>query len=813
VVRIAAPGAGVAARVVGFIGKRRRGFSKHGGLRKAERFRYSARVDILADLNEPQRQAVTHVDGPLLVLAGAGSGKTRVITRRVAWLMRQGIAPWNILAITFTNKAAGEMRQRVEALSCPRGATVSTFHALCARLLREFADAAGLDPNYSIYDRDDQLRIVKEAMDTVKIDASSLAPSRVHGIISNAKNELKSVERFAAESQEDSVGKRVARVYEDYERLLKKNNALDFDDLLLRVARLLRDRQEIRELLGHRYRYVLIDEYQDTNRAQYVIAHGIAVEHENICVTGDPDQSIYRWRGADIRNILEFETDYPDAVVVRLEENYRSTAPVLAAASRLIARNAQRKPKTLWTRREGGPPVRVLRCDDEHAEAAAVAEAIRRYGEGGGRYDDVAVFYRVNALSRVMEDALRKGGTAYRVARGVEFYNRKEIRDVLAYLRLLVNPSDDLSCVRVINTPARGIGAATVTRLVDEAERRGVSLLELCRAPQETCLGNAAARRAAKFAEIMAGLAATAGKPGLTVREIVAAVLEDSGLEASHDGSEENRQALMNVRELVSTAAEFDAGNEGAGLRDFLNQVALVSDVDRFEGNTGAVTLMTLHAAKGLEFRMVFMIGCEEGLLPFQRAGEVSGPGEAMQAIEEERRLAFVGMTRSMDELTMSCVKTRMIRGITAAQVVSPFLNEIGAEGVEWEDRTNEQGGGQGGRGGMHERYGFRRGGGRRRSGGGFYADSDERREIETACDAQVDAAAAPPLDEAPEYPAEYHALKVGCRVRHPQFGAGKVVALRSPWPETRAEILFDRDGHKTIHLKFVKLVVLDEWA
>ena len=410
-------------------------------------------MDLLSDLNEPQREAVRHVDGPLLVLAGAGSGKTRVITRRVAHLIEQGIPPWQVLAITFTNKAAGEMRERVVALGTPRGATVSTFHALCARLLREFAEPAGLGRDFTIYDRNDQLKLVKEAMAKLDLPTDRLPPAKVHAAISNAKNDLQTPEAYARQAG-DFFAKKVVEVYRQYEKLLAANNALDFDDLLLRVVYLMRDRQDIRELLGRRYKYILIDEYQDTNHAQYLLAHGMAMEHENLCATGDPDQSIYAWRGADISNIMEFEQDYPNAKVVRLEENYRSCTPILASASRLIARNTRRKDKTLWTRREGGAKVRLLQCPDEHAEAREVASASPPTTPAAGNGATWPSSTASTPCRAVLEKALREQVIPYAIARGVEFYNRKEIKDVLAYLRLMANPADDLACERIINVPA-----------------------------------------------------------------------------------------------------------------------------------------------------------------------------------------------------------------------------------------------------------------------------------------------------------------------------------------------------------------------
>ncbi len=733
-------------------------------------------MDLLADLNEPQRQAVTHVDGPLLILAGVGSGKTRVVARRVAYLISQGIAPWGVLAITFTNKAAGEMRRRVEHLQVQRNATICTFHSLCARLLREFASEVNLSPNFTIYDRDDQVRLAKDVMGHLDLKTGNFSPSRIHGTISRAKNDLQSCEDFA-KAAEDFYHRTVASIYRGYEEALAANNALDFDDLLLRMAFLLRDRPDIRELLSRRYQYILIDEYQDTNRAQYILAHGIAMDHENICATGDPDQSIYAWRGADIRNILEFEADYPNAKVIRLEENYRSVRPILDAASRLIAHNRMRKEKALWTRRQGGVDVRVVVCDSEHAEAEQLVRRIGEYRNRGLPYSDVAIFYRLNAQSRVMEQKLMEGGIPYRIARGVEFYNRKEIKDVLAYLRLLVNPADDLSCARIINTPARGIGATTLKRLGELATVRGLSLLEACRHASQATLSPTAAKRVERFCELIAELAGDLDRP---VREITEDVVRKSGLaEALRAG--ETEDAYANVGELISTAAEFDATSDpdSSGLGDYLQRISLISDVDHMEGSSGAVTLMTLHAAKGLEFPVVFIIGCEGGLLPFERSDDQAWQREAPNHVqlEEERRLAFVGMTRAKDELTLSCARIRMIRGRRTPQTASMFLDEIGTEGVKWEDLTTPR-----------SRPAAR--------GGGFYADSEERAIIEA-------------MDDGPSYPPEYEHLAEGCLVRHPQFGIGRVLKLTQRWPDTRATIDFERLGPKKIVLAKTHLELL----
>ena len=743
-------------------------------------------MDLLADLNEPQRKAVCLVDGPLLVLAGAGSGKTRVIARRVAHLIAQGIRPRHILAITFTNKAAGEMARRVAQLRTPSGATICTFHSLCARLLREFADQAGVSRNFSIYDRADQLRLVKEVMTRANLRTGSLSPGRLHAAISKAKNALQGPGALAAEGK-DPYWATVAKIHREYDKALTANNALDFDDLLLRVASMMRDRPELREFLGQRYRYVLIDEYQDTNRAQYVIAHGIVLDHENICVTGDPDQSIYAWRGADISNILEFESDYPAATVIRLEENYRSTEPILNAASRLIGHNTLRKDKALWTRREGGADVAILFCDDHQAEASLVAQRIAGLRAEGIAYDDVAIFYRLNSLSRVMEQTLLNSGIPYRIARGVEFYNRKEVKDVLAYLRVMVNPSDDLSCTRIVNVPTRGIGRTTVARLAALAEDKSIGFLDACDRAEAAGFPKAAEKKVKAFAELIAELRGEMDKP---VREIMEAVVSRSGLEASLSGDQESREAYANIEELISTAEEFDntALENARSLFDYLNQVSLVSDVDHVEGGGGAVSLMTLHAAKGLEFPSAFIIGCEDGLLPFSRGdGEGNGwSSESLAQMEEERRLAFVGMTRAKDRLTLTCARQRMVRGRTKPQAASPFLSEIGTGDVNVEDLTTP----------AHKP----RPGRRRKPRGGFYADVAERNAIEAAC------------HEAQDFPPEYEYLKPGCRVHHPMFGLGEVVTISShPWPDTRATIQFDRLGRKKIVLNKAHLELLSE--
>ncbi len=737
-------------------------------------------VDLLSDLNESQRQAVTCVNGPLLVVAGAGSGKTRVITRRVGYMVEQGIAPWHILAITFTNKAAGEMRQRVASLGMTSGATVCTFHSLCVRLLREFADPAGLSRNFSIYDSDDQLRCIKRAMEASEVPTSNVPPGAIHSTISRAKNALQDAPTFAAAAKE-FFDKTVAKVYRQYERLLAESKALDFDDLLMRMAFLLRDHPEVRQELAQRYTHILIDEYQDTNHAQYVIAHGIAMEHENICATGDPDQSIYAWRGADIRNIMEFEADYPNAQVVRLEHNYRSTAPILQAASNLISHNRQRKHKQLIAVREGGADVQIVRLFDEKAEADEVGRTVMRLKSEGLAYSDMAIFYRVNALSRVLEEALRRHGIAYQIARGVEFYNRAEIKDVLAYLRLLSNPFDAVSCRRVINVPARGIGATTLGRLEAAAESRGISLLEACSAPEQAGLGSGAAGKVKVFAELIKRLTAA---PVKSIREVIEQVIKQAGIEEYLKKDEQEKQAWENVQELVSSAKEFDEENEHATLADYLQQVSLVADIDSLDPAAGAVTLMSLHAAKGLEFPVVFVVGCEDGLLPFQRAN--GQPAD----IEEERRLAFVGMTRARDRLFLTSAQYRNIRGMQTRQVESSFLNEIGSDGVTRLDKAPQ---GPALRHRPMDVDTFNRG--VKRHADGFFEEVDQRAAIEA-----IEAI------EERHISSRFAGIRIGRRVRHPIFGIGVVQQVHGQGDEARAVVEFPQLGCKTLILAYARL-------
>lgn len=638
---------------------------------------------ILEGLTESQRRAVLHREGPLLVLAGPGSGKTRVITCRIAMLIHSGVRPSQICAITFTNKAAQEMRQRVLSMGVPAGSHLSTFHSLCVRILRLYGSAAGIEPTFSIYDESDQLRCMKEAVAACQISSSNFSPARMLSIISRLKNDLEDEEAFASRVN-DFFGQTVASIYRKYQEILRRNQALDFDDLLVQTALLMRNFPPIRRELSERFRYLLIDEYQDTNHAQYQIARGLAAGHGNICVTGDPDQSIYRWRGADIGNILAFEQDWPNAAVIKLEENFRSTPNILRRADRLIVGNKKRKAKTLIPTRPEGEDVVIRVCEDEQDEAEQVAADVSGLLNQGVSPQEIAVFYRVNAMSRSVEEAFIRRRIPYQVVRGVEFYARKEVKDFLSYLKLIVNPSDDVAFVRAISTHSRGIGDKTIERLQEYASRNRLPLLAAAgQAGRIETIASGTRKRLMEVASLFERFRKELDQEASAM--IMNRVFAESGLSKAFEeaGDEE---AIENINELINAAAEYDRTAEKPSLTDFLQSIALYSDTDAFDPNAGRVSLMTLHAAKGLEFSCVFIIGLEEGMLPHERSLE-GGPDE----MEEERRLFFVGMTRAKDRLMVSYARHRLLRGQLLRSVPSPFLYEIGFAGeTQVRDRTDD---------------------------------------------------------------------------------------------------------------------------
>lgn len=621
-------------------------------------------------LTESQKKAVFHKDGPLLILAGPGSGKTRVITHRVVALIEEGVRPYNICAITFTNKAAEEMRQRAYALGAPSGVLLSTFHSLCVRILRQYSLQANLKPNFSIYDASDQKRCIKQALKDCQFDTANFAPSKMAAAISTLKNNTENIEEFA-ENADSYFSKVLAKVYKCYQHILAERNALDFDDLLMRTALLLEKDSQVRTEISNRYKYILVDEYQDTNQAQYKIAKLMASTHNNICATGDPDQSIYRWRGADIRNILAFESDYPDAAVIKLEENFRSTPNILEAADKLIAVNQNRKEKTLIATRPPGTQIISANYEDERKEAEAVANEIAKLTCKGIDPRQIAVFYRVNSMSRVLEEALIKSQIPYQIVRGVEFYGRKEIRDVLAYLKILVNPEDQVALLRVINTPARGIGKTTIDRVKAYAVQNHSILWDtLKKASQIDTLPNAPKAKIAMFVNMIEQFKKTADGP---VAALIENVFDKSGLKNFFQAAQvPDKNEIENVNELINAAGKFDKESENPTLIDYLQQISLFSDADAYDSSNRQVALMTLHASKGLEFDNVFIIGLEEGLLPHERSSD------DQDQMEEERRLFFVGITRTKSRLHISYARYRTVYGQMIRTIPSPFLFEAG---------------------------------------------------------------------------------------------------------------------------------------
>ncbi len=642
-------------------------------------------TDWLKDLNDTQRAAVEHTEGPLLIIAGAGSGKTRVLTYRIAYLLEvKGVPPRSILAVTFTNKAAREMRERVTNLIGPAGEQVwvGTFHATCVQILRRHADRLGFPRHFLIFDTADQLAAVKETLKELNLDPKRFDPRGMLSAISAAKNELLDPAGFTAKAT-DFWERTVARVYEGYQAKLKQNGAFDFDDLIMATVRLFRDDETVLRLYQDRFRYLMVDEYQDTNHAQYVLVNLLAGRHRNLCVVGDADQSIYRFRGADIRNILDFERDYPDATVIKLEQNYRSTKRILEAANEVIANNLDRPDKNLWTDNPDGDPVVFYQAGNEREEAAFVGDEIRRgVLEEGRSYRDFAILYRTHAQSRTFEEEFIRRGLPYRIVSGVRFYERKEIKDLLAYLRLIFNPYDSLSLRRVINVPKRGIGDATVARLDDYAASVGMPLYEALGDDAALAeLSPAAASRVRAFYGLVEGWRQLVGSAGLTA--LAERVLEESGYlaELHAERTVEAEARVENLKEFLSVTRQFEF-EQGQDLGEFLEHVALVSDVDAYDAGADSVTLMTLHAAKGLEFPVVFLVGMEEGVFPHSRA--VMEPGE----LEEERRLCYVGMTRAKERLYLTCAQFRMLYGEPTASVVSRFVGEIPSHLVE--DRSAE---------------------------------------------------------------------------------------------------------------------------
>ena len=752
----------------------------------------------LAGLTSSQRSVVDHRGGPLLVNAGPGSGKTTVVTHRIASLIADGVAPWRILGLTFTNKAAQEMRGRVEALLEHAGLTVDgvllcTFHSFGARLMRTLPEDFGVPARFVILDAADQKTAIKQAIRAANLDPKSFTPASIGSAISAAKNELKDAEAYESEAV-DFLTRAVAKTYHEYEARLKVQEAVDFDDLLMRPAVALRDQPQLRARLTQRWTHLLIDEYQDTNFAQFLVADLLVSEARNVTVVGDPDQSIYGWRGANIGNILEFETRYPDAKVIPLGENFRSTKTIVSAADALIRHNELRKPKDLVAANDVGQRVRIRRLEDERSEAQDVVDHLKEMERSGTAWSEMAVLYRMNALSRVFEEVLRREGVPYIVAKGTSFFERKEVRDAVGYVRLLANPRDEVALERVVNMPPRGIGATSWSRVVGEARALNESVWEVMQSPSRIEGVSARAVRAIEsFVEMVQNWRSALGQTGVLenlsheLSDLVQRVIDDSGL-ADHyarGGTEEDHDRVENLDELVSAAADFpgvisefpglvadgeenlqgDVQSLEAHLFGWLESISLVADSDQVDPTRGVLTLMSLHASKGLEFEEVVVAGCEESVLPHQRS-----IGDA-EAIEEERRLLFVGMTRAKKNLTLTSAKSRPVRGFRERTIESQFLSEIPDELVERWEANESPSLDSFLQSGSTSSLGSRRGPSGRRLASLF---------------------------------------PVGCLVEHEQFGVGRVEAIMPRPTGTTARIDFRYDGVKTIILEYAKLERLE---
>ncbi|TLS36031.1 DNA helicase PcrA [Pseudalkalibacillus caeni] len=728
---------------------------------------------LLEGLNPEQKSAVKATDGPLLIMAGAGSGKTRVLTHRIAYLLvEKQAAPWNILAITFTNKAAREMKERVAKITGPAAEDIwiSTFHSMCVRMLRRDIDRIGFNRNFTILDSSDQLSVIKKILKEKNLDPKKFDPRSILGSISSAKNELKTAEDYSkiAQGPYESV---VLDVYRAYEKQLRKNHALDFDDLIMTTIKLFKQVPEVLEFYQRKFQYIHVDEYQDTNRAQYVLVNMLAERHGNLCVVGDSDQSIYRWRGADIENILSFEKDYPEAKVIMLEQNYRSTKKILQAANKVIGNNFNRKPKNLWTENDEGPNLTYYQGDNEHDESYYVAGKIRNMVSDGKRKNsDIAILYRTNAQSRVIEEILMKSNITYNIVGGTKFYDRKEIKDVLAYLRLIANPDDDISLLRIVNVPKRGIGASTMDKVSQYAADNDLSIFNALQEVEQVGLSARFVNSLSEFAGLIANF--NQMQEYLSVSELVEEVLDKTGYRDSlkNENTIEAQTRLENIDEFLSVTTDFEKASEDKSLIAFLTDLALIADIDKLDEEdeqNDAVTLMTLHAAKGLEFPVVFLMGMEESVFPHSRS---LFDEEEMQ---EERRLAYVGITRAEEELYLTNAKMRTLYGKTNANMVSRFIAEIPEELLEkkFEEKKVPQW---------------------------------------AATSGGVGRPAAPKVPKRPQYTStggESLDWKVGDKAKHRKWGEGTVVSVKGQGESVELDIAFPKPvGVKRLLAKFAPI-------
>ena len=746
-------------------------------------------MDLMQGLNEPQQRAVACLQGPLLIVAGAGSGKTRVLTFRIANLLEHGVPPYRILAITFTNKAAREMRERVDALigDAAQDVWLSTFHSFCARFLRmELEHYGRYAKNFVIYDAADSKGLIRECLKELNIDEKHTAPGAVQAHISDAKNRLLDVAAFTAQAT-DFFAEQVAKIYALYQSKLQENNALDFDDLLMLTVELLTKNEELRTKYQKKFQYILVDEYQDTNGAQYAITKLLAAEHRNICVVGDADQSIYGWRGADMRNIMNFEKDYPEATVILLEQNYRSTKNILAAANAVIENNLTRKKKELWTDNPTGDRITIYEGATEKNEASYIVREVERlHTMFHVKYGDIAVLYRTNAQSRNIEEAFYATGVPYAMVGSVRFYDRREIKDIIAYLRVIYNPRDTLSLLRIINVPRRGLGPTSIARMMETAEEYRISIFEVITDAQLlSMIPKLSAKVKLALEEFAAMVFTFMGQLGTRpIHEIVEDVIETSGYAAAleEEKKEDNRDRLENLREFISVAKNFDDGAaEGEnGLADFLAQIALISDVDQTEQSDGTVTLMTFHAAKGLEFPAVFMAGMEEGLFPHSRT--LLDDTE----IEEERRTCYVGITRAERRLYLTYARQRTIYGRTEMSRPSRFLAEIPEELVE------------------HKEADFFSGTDLR-APSNIWSERSTRTERKRYMPLPQHTAA----DGSVIRPDASAAFKAGDAVRHSKWGDGRIVAISGSGEDAELSIAFPGEGIKKFVQKYAPILKL----
>lgn len=764
-------------------------------------------MSIYNKLNEPQREAVYHTDGPLLILAGAGSGKTRVLTHRIAYLIEErNVNPWNILAITFTNKAAGEMRERVDSLVGfgSESIWVSTFHSMCVRILRRFIDRLGYDNRFTIYDTDDQKTLMKEVCKKVAIDTKVFKERSLMSAISSAKNELILPDEFELNVGGDFAKLKIAKVYREYEAQLKANNALDFDDLLVKTVQLLQTQPDVLENYQERFRYIMVDEYQDTNTVQFQLVRLLAGKYRNLCVVGDDDQSIYKFRGANIRNILDFEHEFSDACVIKLEQNYRSTGNILNAANRVIANNKGRKEKTLWTANGEGELVHLRQFDTGYDEADFIAEDIKKEVRAGASYNDHAVLYRTNAQSRLLEEKFVAMNVPYKIVGGVNFYARREIKDLLAYLKTIDNGMDDIAVRRIINVPKRGIGLTTINRIQESAAERGLGFYETLMAPE---LIPGIGRSAAKLDSFAALIEYFKGLTGqMSITDLLREVIEKTGYMESLDSEDkEDAQARKeNIDELINKAAAYEEAaedrDEPATLSAFLEEVALVADIDSLDEEQDYVVLMTLHSAKGLEFPHVYLAGMEDGLFP----SYMTITSDDRDDLEEERRLCYVGITRAEQELTLTCARRRMVRGETQYNKISRFIKEIPAElldtgsrRIEPETEVPVQ---QNTYAHAREAFRARAFGAAYSNGAGKSSGVSSGKSSQGLASLQKGSQLAAGSGGSPDY-AE------GDRVRHVKFGEGTVLEIRSGGRDYEVTVDFDSAGVRKMFAKFAKLV------